>query len=139
MLTTLGLLILTAMTLASQDASEALESSYDPAETRSLPDTSLAGSWMAAEPGTRTSAPVSLQRVATRGPDTGSQSSCGAGFFAAGQTSGDPCVDCQIDCFEEFIACRQACGPIWDIWEYLGYFDNCVTEEIACENSCPCP
>ena len=112
---------------------------YEPAETRSLPEASLGASWIAAEPATPTSVAVSQRAVVARESATGSRNSCGPAFVAAAQTSGDPCVDCQLDCFDEFRACRQACGPIWDIWEYLGCFDNCVTELIACEDSCPCP
>jgi hypothetical protein len=142
LLTALGLLVLAAITLAAgQDAGQAADPFYEPVEIRSFPDVGPGGKWIASsgEPAALTLVAVSQRAGETREPADGAQSVCGTGAVAAAQTSGDPCVDCQIDCFDEFRACRQACGPIWDIWEYLGCFDNCVTEMIACEDSCPCP
>ena len=46
----------------------------------------------------------------------------------------DPCTECWLDCFDQFRRCRRNCP--WGSWPCL---DECVTQEIQCEQSCPCP
>lgn len=132
-LTTLGILMLTVVGFAITDAGEPVPSLSQPATPA---EADASASWTAPE--TATQPPVASPESVpiTREPEAVPHGSCGPTVAAAGQTSDDPCVECWFDCSDEFVTCRQACGPIWDIYEYLACFDNCATEQIACERSC---
>lgn len=47
----------------------------------------------------------------------------------------DPCVECWLDCWEEFRECRRNCdwGPNGGWGDCM---DECTTQEIQCEQSC---
>lgn len=142
LLMALATLILTGIAFAGQNPSGQIRSLDGPAETLDLVDlvaSSSDGSWIVAETTPLTAAVALRRSEVTWEPPTGAQRSCGSGVGAATQTPGDDCVDCQIGCFRKFEECRQACGPIWDLWEYIGCFDACVAEQVRCERSCEAP
>ena len=135
LLITLGVAMLAVVGFAGTHSGEPAVSLGETTTNRSPANTDLSASRTALEAGTLLS--IAMESAAiVRELEVTDKNNCGPTVATAGRTDDDPCVDCLIGCFEEFRTCRQACGPIWDIWEYLACFDDCVTDEIACEESC---